>query len=430
MDESGYCFGQGGSERVLVPDGDKAARFKAQPGSREMATVIECIGSGGQILLPLVITKGHIHTVGEQQWMEGIPLSWQFAKSINGWSTNNLAMLWLDKVFDANTRPSMRSEYRLLIVDGHCSHTNLSFVDACWSRRIIPFLLPPHSTHLLQPLDISIFGPLTGAYRCIINNVAAHVHGDIDKAQFGTFYAQAHEQVLTQTAAQRAFSESGITVSPTPEKVLARLAGGNSSGMLQQSPLQETAVPRTNAAVNATLDNFRSVPDPRDARTLKQSLLEASEEAQATISVLQAKNTVLRAQEDRNRKIATEVSTKDTDRDQRILSRDRMISREFAERKLVVKGAATASQQAQDRQQEERQEVTPPPAAADDDDDEEDDDGKSILAAFMGTCRRPVQTYGHRLDGKQPLNAIEDTDADADNLYDSVPVACSSRNKL
>ncbi|KAJ1019939.1 hypothetical protein NDA16_004220 [Ustilago loliicola] len=259
--------------------------------------------------------------------------------------------------------------------------------------------------------------------------MAAHVHGDIDKAQFGTFYAQTREQVLTQTAARRAFLESGITVSPTPEKVLARLAGGNSSGMLQQLPLQETTVPCTNAAVNATLDNFRSVPDPRDARMLKWSLLEASKEAQATISVLQAENTVLRAQEDRNRKIAKKVSTKDTDRDQRILSRDRMISREFAERKLVVKGAATASQQAQDRQQEERQEVTPPPAAADDDDDE-DDDGKSILAAFMGTCWRPVQTYGHRLDGKQPLNAVEDTDADADNLYDSVPVASSSRNKL
>lgn len=58
MDESGYRFGQGGSEQVFVPDGDKAACFKAQPGSQEMATVIECIGSGGQVLPPLVITKG------------------------------------------------------------------------------------------------------------------------------------------------------------------------------------------------------------------------------------------------------------------------------------------------------------------------------------------------------------------------------------
>ena len=106
MDESGYRFGQGGSERVFVPDGDKAAHFKAQPGSQEMATVIECIGSGSQVLPLLVITKGQIHTVGEQRRMEGIPALWQFAKSVNGWSTNDIAMLWLDKCFDATTRPS------------------------------------------------------------------------------------------------------------------------------------------------------------------------------------------------------------------------------------------------------------------------------------------------------------------------------------
>lgn len=159
----------------------------------------------------------------------------------------------------------------MLIVDSHCSHTNSAFIDKCWKRRIIPFLLPPHSTHLLQPLDISIFGPLTSTYCRIINNVAAHVHDDIDKAQFRTFYAQAREQVLTQMAARMAFSSSGITVMPSPEKVLARLAGGTSSGMPQRLPLQEIAVPRTNAAVNATLDKFRSVPDPRDAGTLGRS---------------------------------------------------------------------------------------------------------------------------------------------------------------
>ena len=147
------------------------------------------------------------------------------------------------------------------------------------------------------------------------------MHDDIDKAQFGTFYAQAHEQVLTQMAARMAFSSSGITVMPSPEKVLARLAGGTSSGTPQRSPLQEIAVPRTNAAVNATLDEFRSVPDPRDARTLKRSLLEASKEAQATISVLQAENTVLRAQQEKRRKVATKVSVKDPDCDQKILSR-------------------------------------------------------------------------------------------------------------
>ncbi|KAJ1026796.1 hypothetical protein NDA16_002093 [Ustilago loliicola] len=422
MDKSGYRFSQGGSERVLVPDGDKAALFKAQLGSREMATVIECIGSGGQVFPAMIITKGKIHTVGEQQRMEGIPTSWQFAKSVNGWSTNDLAIQWLEKVFDATTRPSTPSEYRL--------HTNLTFINTCWSHHIIPFLLPPHSTHILQPLDVSIFGPLTAAYRRIINNVAAHVDSDIDKAQFSTFYAQAREQALTQMTARKAFSNLGITTTPSAEKVLARLPGGTTQTP-QIPPLKDTLnIPSTNASVNAMLDDFKDSTEQRDQRQLKRTLLQAYEALQATISVLQAENTVLRTQEEQQRKTRKKVKEKDTGGDQRILSKERMISWEDAERQLVAKGPAVSHGWPNRQRREEDLVVLPSSVTDDDDDDEEDDDGKSILAAFMGTCRRPVRTYGHRLDGKQPLNAVEDTAADANNLYDSVPVASSSRIKL
>ena len=54
MDETGFMFGLGSRERVIVPTGDLASRFGAQPGIREKATVIECIGSAGQVLPPLL----------------------------------------------------------------------------------------------------------------------------------------------------------------------------------------------------------------------------------------------------------------------------------------------------------------------------------------------------------------------------------------
>jgi hypothetical protein len=42
-------------------------------------------------------------------------------------------------------------------MDGHGSHLTDEFINFCWDCNIIPFLLPPHSTHLLQPLDIGVF---------------------------------------------------------------------------------------------------------------------------------------------------------------------------------------------------------------------------------------------------------------------------------
>ncbi|KAJ1030581.1 hypothetical protein NDA16_001490 [Ustilago loliicola] len=198
MDEIGFTFGQGGSQRVLVPNDDPASRFKAQPDTRENATVIKCIGSGSQVLPPLVITRGKIHTVGEQRRMEGIPPTWHFAKTPTGWTNNEVALQWATDIFDANTRPLLQLAWCLLILDGHQSHL----------------------------LDVSIFALLKAAYKRLVTELASHVPGTgIDKAAFGSLYLQARGTALTSAKAKKAFKDLGITVSPSPDKVLARLAG-------------------------------------------------------------------------------------------------------------------------------------------------------------------------------------------------------------
>ena len=72
------------------------------------------------------------------------------------------ALKWLE-LFDRYTRPS-RIEWRLLIMDGHSSHVNLAFLELAKAARIIVLILPPHSTHILQPLDVGLFSPLSTAY--------------------------------------------------------------------------------------------------------------------------------------------------------------------------------------------------------------------------------------------------------------------------
>ena len=53
----------------------------------------------------------------------------------------------------------------LLIMDGHGSHKTKKFRETCEDNNIIPLYLPPHSTHLLQPLDLGIFGPIKYGYK-------------------------------------------------------------------------------------------------------------------------------------------------------------------------------------------------------------------------------------------------------------------------
>jgi hypothetical protein len=52
----------------------------------------------------------------------------------------------------------------LLILDGNESHHSTEFELHCKQNNIIILCMPPHSSHLLQSLDVGCFGPLKQAY--------------------------------------------------------------------------------------------------------------------------------------------------------------------------------------------------------------------------------------------------------------------------
>jgi hypothetical protein len=45
----------------------------------------------------------------------------------------------------------------MLILDGYRSHLTPEFDRTCTKNDIIPVCMPPHSSHLLQPLDVGCF---------------------------------------------------------------------------------------------------------------------------------------------------------------------------------------------------------------------------------------------------------------------------------
>ncbi len=49
---------------------------------------------------------------------------------------------------------------KAIIGDNLVGHLSVAVVKACEENNIIFILLPPNSTHLTQPLDVSFFRPL------------------------------------------------------------------------------------------------------------------------------------------------------------------------------------------------------------------------------------------------------------------------------
>lgn len=88
--------------------------------------------------------------------------------ALYGVSPNRLYMnselfyLWVERLFIPKTTHIPRPI--ILILDGHGSHIDVKMIDLMKEHQIILYCLPPHTTNILQPLDVSVFRPLKTAF--------------------------------------------------------------------------------------------------------------------------------------------------------------------------------------------------------------------------------------------------------------------------
>ena len=133
-----------------------------QPRNREWITAVECISTVGWALLSMLIFASKVHI--STWYITDLPSGWTIALSENRWTNNKLRYHQLTKIFDPYTYNYMVGCYRLLILDGYSSYITPEFDRYCLNYNIIPLCMPPHSSHILQPLDVGCFVTLKRSY--------------------------------------------------------------------------------------------------------------------------------------------------------------------------------------------------------------------------------------------------------------------------
>jgi len=149
-------------------------------GTREFVTIIEGVCADGTVLNPTIIFKAEKCIAEWFQRVQGIPENILFRRSQNGWTDEKMAMEYLRRNFGPNSIPAEKAmrQFRLLLFDGHSSYVNIKFLEYAIAHQIIPFCLLPHTTHRLQPLDISIFSPYKHQYqRELTRHFERHEYG-------------------------------------------------------------------------------------------------------------------------------------------------------------------------------------------------------------------------------------------------------------
>jgi hypothetical protein len=125
-------------------------------------------------------------------------------------------------VFEKHTVHRPKGVYRLLILDGHGSHLAPEFDLFCKEHLIITLCMPPHSSHLLQPLDVGCFAVLKRSYGRQIEGYMRNGLNHIDKADFLEAYYAAHIEAMTLANIQSSFTVTGL-VPHDPDKILSKL---------------------------------------------------------------------------------------------------------------------------------------------------------------------------------------------------------------
>jgi hypothetical protein len=209
------------SSGIVITSSERHGRPKSvQPGNREWVTVIQTINAEGRAIDPFIVVAGQYHLAN---WYResNLPATWAIATTENGWTDNETGLDWL-KHFNQRTADRSVGAYRLLILDGHESHHSADFQIYCKENNIITLCMPPHSSHLLQPLDVGCFGPLKKAYGRETEQLIRRSITHISKTEFFPAFYAAFQATITEENIKGGFGGAGLIPSD-PESVISKL---------------------------------------------------------------------------------------------------------------------------------------------------------------------------------------------------------------
>lgn len=135
-------------------------------GGRVNITVIGCGNALGHQIPPYFIFPGQRMN---QDLLEGKTPGADGTVSESGWSNSEVFMKYLSQHLLKYLPQRTQDHPVLLMYDGHKSHVSLDVIDWAKENHVVLFVLPAHTSHVLQPMDIGCFGPFERIY-----NAAAH----------------------------------------------------------------------------------------------------------------------------------------------------------------------------------------------------------------------------------------------------------------
>lgn len=207
-----YNCDETGMMTVHIPSkvvADKKLKQVGKLTSGERGSLVTLIGAinaiGNSIppyfIFPRVNFKLHM--------LRGSPSGSDGAANQSGWINSEIFVKWLDH-FIMFSKASLEKQV-LLILDNHDSHVSIPAIEKARENGIVLLTLPPHTSHKLQPLDRSVYGPLKKFYNSGCDSWLMRNPGQrITIYEVAELAGQAYNRAMTPENITSGFRTTGI----------------------------------------------------------------------------------------------------------------------------------------------------------------------------------------------------------------------------
>ena len=193
--------------KVVARKGMKKVHCRACE-SKGQITMLACANAAGSVIPPMVIFEGQRFN---PEWSKDEVPDTLYGMSEKGWTDQEMFFFWMTELFVKHIPPAHPV---LLLVDGHSSRYEPDTIRAAAEQGVIVFCLPPHCTHLAQPLDISFFRPLkvyrSEACHTLMQGKKKNPGSVITKYQFLTLFSKAWYKAIQPQHLIAGFKKCGI----------------------------------------------------------------------------------------------------------------------------------------------------------------------------------------------------------------------------
>ena len=98
----------------------------------------------------------------------------------------------------------------MLLFNGHGSHFTSEFISYYYQHQIVTMALPPHTTHLMQPLGVGYFQPLKHYHSKSVEGSIRTGEYSFDRAEFFSFIGGVRRKAFVPNTIKSAWPKCGL----------------------------------------------------------------------------------------------------------------------------------------------------------------------------------------------------------------------------